>query len=283
MLPRVFAKFFWDVYDFLGRLILANILCCMIMAGLLGVIITAFYPFFTTEDWKTVATVITASLFVITALPFPAAAFIHFLSRVSDEAEPEFRDFFRGLKRHYWPLMKLTFAFTMCFLILFSNIFFYAGRENLPQGFQILFFAVAGVCFWIGVCLLAMMLYAYPIAVHQGVGIKKSFVRSFLLVLDNPGVTIYSLILLIGIAGLSLVTKGVLLFVLSLALITSLSNSLYVNVMEKYERIEEEKRLEEESKDKPASWKEIKHKEFLEDRHDRYKRSLKDILKPWEY
>ena len=80
----------------------------------------------------------------------------------------------------------------------------------------------------------------------------------------------------------ALVTKGVTFFILNLALTASLSNSLYENVMEKYELREAEKKAKEEDS-KATSWKEIKTKEFIEDRHKRYRRTLKDILKPWEY
>ncbi len=142
---------------------------------------------------------------------------------------------------------------------------------------------IVGLCFWIFLYLAAMMLYAYPLYVHQRVGMKKNFIRSFILVMDNLGVSVLALLLLLGFWGLGFMTRGVLIFLLNLAMTAALCNSLYVNVMEKYEAKEAAKNQDESLESRPASWKDIKHEEFIHDRHKRYQRTLKDILKPWEY
>jgi len=284
MFGRIFAKFFWDAYDYLGRLILANILFSLILLGLTAALTALFYPLYAGLNKPTLILALGTGLLAILALPFPAAGFCHFLSLITEEKEPEFRDFTKGLMIFYWPLVKLTALFVLLFEILGLNIFFYLSARAIPPSLKIVSAIIPGICAWIVLYLLAMMLYAYPLTVHQKkVGMKKILIRSFLLVLDNIGVTLLTMIVFLGLVGMGLVTKGAAFFILNLALVASLSNSLYVNVMEKYELREAKKKAQTDSSAPPASWKDIKPREFIEDRHKRYRRTLKDILKPWEY
>ncbi len=282
MFARVFAKFLWDAYDYVGRLILANIIFCFIIAGLMGAIFTTLYPLYSLMQQSYVILALGIGIFSIIALPFPAAGFLYFISLINQDSEPEFRDFVKGLRLHYFSLMKLTALFVFLFELIALNIAFYINPRVIPPQLRMIATVIAGLCVWLSLYLIAMALYAYPLSVHQGVGAKKAFIRSFLLVMDNIGVTILTLILLTGICGLGIVTKGIMIFVLNLALSASLANSLYENVMEKYELQEAKKRLAADAP-RPTSWKQIKTEDFIEDRHKRYKRTLKDILKPWEY
>jgi uncharacterized membrane protein YesL len=283
MFSRIFAKFFWDAYDYLGRFIIGNIIFSFILVILTGVSLTVFYPFYNALNDSTVFFALASGLFISVMIPFPAAAFLYFLAAISEEREPEFRDFITGVKKHYWPLFRLTASFIILFELLAVNIVFYINPELIAPSLKIFTAIISGLCLWIFLYLSIMMLYAYPMSVHQGAGLKKIFIRSFLLVMDNIGATILSLILLFCIWGLAFISKGIMVFVLNFALTASLANSLYVNVMEKYEIQEEEKKAREEEKKRPSSWKDIKTEDFIEDRHKRYKRTLKDILKPWEY
>jgi uncharacterized membrane protein YesL len=283
MFGRIFAKFFWDTYDYLGRLIIANILFCLIMLGIAAALGTVLYPFYQAMDRPVFLLAFGIGLIAIFTLPFPAAGFLYFLSLISQEREPEFRDFFKGLKDSYWPIFKLSLVFVTAFELLGVNIIFYLNPSIIPSSLKIFTLIISGLCVWIFLYLFAMMLYAFPLLVYQKSGIWKTLFRSFLLVTDNIGVTILALLLLGGILGLGMVTRGMTFFVLNLALTASLANSLYENVMKKYEASEGEKRTERQSGEKHSSWKDIKDKEFIDDRHDRYRRTLKDILKPWEY
>lgn len=283
MFGRIFAKFFWDTYDYLGRLIAANIVFCLIMMGITVGLGTILYPFYQAMDRPVILLAFGIGIIVIITLPFPAAGFLYFLSLISQDREPEFRDFFKGLRESYWPLLKLSFIFVMVFELLGVNIIFYLNGRIVPSSLRIPTLVISGLCVWIFLYLFAMMLYAFPLVVYQKAGTKKALFRSFLLVTDNIGVTILALSLLAGIVGLGFVTRGMTFFVLNLALTASLANSLYENVMKKYEGRETQHQSEQESSEKPRSWKDIKDKAFIEDRHDRYRRTLKDILKPWEY
>ena len=278
------AKFFWDAYDYIGKLILANIIFSFIMGGLMAAVTTVFYPIYTGMDRSLVVVAVGIGLFLIISLPFPAAGFLYFFTPVTSDKEPELRDFLKGLKRHYWPLLKITAVFVLVIELLAVNIIFYIHPSIIPHSLKMIATIISGLCLWIFLYVAVMMLYAYPLCVYQGVGIKKVFVRSFILVMDNIGVSAASFIMLIGLLGVVIITKGVAFFILAPALTASLSNSLYVNVMEKYEIREAQKEGgEEEDEPRPASWKDIKDPQFIQDRHKRYKRSLRDILKPWEY
>ncbi|MBN1902827.1 hypothetical protein JW926_16005 [Candidatus Sumerlaeota bacterium] len=283
MFGRIFAKFFWDAYDYLGRLVLANILFFLIIMGITIILGTLFYPLYYALGRPVLPFIFGMALIAVFTLPFPASGFLYFLSLISKDKEPEFRDFFRGIKHSYWALFRLCLVFAAIFLLLGVNIFFYLNPDIIPPSLKTITLVISGICVWIFLYLIAMMMYAFPLTVYQKAGIRKTLFRSFLLVTDNIGVTILAILLLGVIVALGLVTRGMTFFVLNIALIASLANSLYDNVMKKYEAREAEKQKELESKHKPGSWKEIKHKEFIEDRHDRYHRTLKDILKPWEY
>jgi len=283
MFARIFAKFFWDAYDYVGRLILGNVVFFFLILGMTGAFTALFYPIYLYFGRSPVIFGLGTGAAILFALPFPAAGMIYFLSRISEEKEPELRDFIRGLRIHYTRLVKLTLAFVLFFEILAANILFYINPDIIPPQWKLVCAVISGLCVWIFLYLSAMMLFAYPLAVHQRVGIRKVLYRSFLLVIDNPGIVALTLMLLFIIWGVGVLTRGVTIFILNLALSASLCNSLYVNVMEKYERMALEKESREEEDTKPSSWKEIKTRDFIEDRHDRYKRTLKDILKPWEY
>jgi len=283
MIARLFAKFFWDVYDFLGRLILANVILFFLMTGLAAVASLVMYPLWDGVSRK-MFVLAAAGLFLIFAVPMPAAGLLSFLADISDDSEPAFRDIFAGLRRHYARLASLTAVFVLAFEVLAANFLFYMTSGAVPPALKIPAAVAAGLCLWAGIFLCAMMLYAYPLAVHQGVGLKKILKRSALLVLDNLGATVYAIVMAAGILGLGLLTRGVTIFLFNLVLWASLSNSLYVNVMEKYELREAQKAATGEREGpRPASWKQLKHEEFIEDRHKRYKRTLREILKPWEY
>ncbi|MBN1899901.1 hypothetical protein JW926_01080 [Candidatus Sumerlaeota bacterium] len=283
MFGRIFAKFFWDAYDYLGRLVLANILFFLIVMVIAIILGTVFYPLYYALGRPILLFGFGAALIAVFTLPFPASGFLYFLSLISEDKEPEFRDFFKGVKYRYWALFRLCLVFAAAFFILSVNVFFYLNPDIIPPSLKTVTLVISGVCVWIFFYLSAMTLYAFPLAVYQRIGIKKILFRSFLLVTDNVGVTILAVLFLTIILALGILTRGMTFFVLNIALTASLSNSLYNNVMKKYEARDAEKQKEQESERKPGSWKEIKNKEFIEDRHDRYRRTLKDILKPWEY
>ena len=283
MFGRIFLKFFWDAYDFIGTLILANIAFCLITTGLLAALIIIGYPLYGALGKPVVLLALGLGIFLTFAIPFPAAGFLHFLSIITEEREPEWREVITGLKTHYAPLLKVT-AFFVCLLELLAvNIIFYIKPSASSHAVKLLGSIIAGLCVWIFLYLLVMMLYAYPLTVHQRVGMKKIFIRSFLLTMDNLGASILTGILALGLCGLGLITRGVAVFLLIPALTACLANSLFVNVMEKYELKEAAQKEQKMPTVQPASWKDIKHEEFIRDRHKRYQRTLKDILKPWEY
>jgi len=282
MFRRIIAKFFWDSYDYLGRLLVANIIFFLIILGLSAVFYTLFYPVYKALGSSGWLICLGVGTIAVVSLPFPASGFLYFFTRISLNKEPEFRDFLTGLRIHYKSLVKITFAFVVLLELLLINILFYIHSPFTSPILKMVSLVFCGICVWIMLYLCAMMLYAYPLVIHQGVGIKKVFFRSFVLVLDNMGITAYCIMLGLGIITLGLITKGMAFFVINMALLASLSNSLYENIMEKYEILEAGKQNSKET-NKPSSWKQLKTRDFIEDRHKRYKRTLKDILKPWEY
>ncbi len=58
-------------------------------------------------------------------------------------------------------------------------------------------------------------------------------------------------------------------------------NSAYQTVVEYYEELEAVEKAKKEGGEKPKSWKEIKEQEVAKKK--KRHRSLREILKPWEY
>ncbi len=253
LLSRTFAKFWWDTYDFLGLFLLANIL-----------------SFF-------------ASLLVI---PIPGiwAAFLYFASQITDEREPEFIDFWIGFKRYFLRSALLTLICLLVIGVLIVNILFYMNSAVVPSSLRIPAAIAAGLCFWAIILVLMILVYAYPIMVTQNVGLRQTLKSAALIVLDNPLYSFMVLIMLAGILVLAVLTcVGPVVFLYALS--ATLVNSAFDNVMKKYadrqaaqkaqERPQEQRRL--------TSWIQIKDEEERKKKHDRYKRSIREIFKPWEY
>lgn len=253
MLSRTLAKFWWDTYDFLGQLVLANILSFL------------------------------ASCLII---PIPGiwAAFLYFTAQISDDREPVFADFWVGFKRYFLRSTLLTLIAVLVIGTLIVNILFYMNSAVVPSSLRIPAAIAAGFCFWLMIFALMVLLYAYPIMVTQNAGIGFTLKRAALIVLDNPLYSFAILIMLAGILVLALVTfvgPAVFLYALS----ATMANSALDNVMKKYaDRQAAQKALEQpQEQRRPTSWKQIKDEEERQKKHDRYKRSIREIFKPWEY
>lgn len=253
MLSRTIAKFWWDTYDFLGQFVLANIV-----------------SFF-------------ATLLVI---PIPGiwAGFLYFSAQITDEKEPEFSDFWIGFKKYFVRSALLTLIGFIAIFVLVVNILFYMNSPVVPASLRIPAAIAAGLCFWAIIYVLMVLIYAYPIMVTQNVGLWMTLKRAALIVLDNPLYSFMVLAMLVSILVLAAITfVGPVVFLYALS--ATMVNSALDNVMKKYADRQAAQQAQEQPQDqqRPTSWKQIKDEEERKKKHDRYKRSIRDVFKPWEY
>lgn len=199
ILGRTYRRFFWDTYDHLGILILANLM------------------------W------LACSLPVVT-MPAATAALFHIGRKIYDRERVSPGDFAIGFRLHFLPASKAGLFSAAAFLALWVNIDFYShlrGRAEIPG----LVFAAA--LMWVAAFLLLMHVHLFPVIVSGERSLIRALRTSALLTLDNIGVTAALLAQALAVAAICAATGvGVLLIVAS-ALAVLLTTARY-QLLRKY-------------------------------------------------
>jgi len=293
LLKRLTAKFFWDSYDFLGRLVLMNLILFLLGGIIFFVLYVLGSPFYQSfESHPVRQSFIGISFWILSSFIFGGFSFsgiIYFASKITKESEPVFKDFFKGIKLFGLKSALLGFILAVIIIVLILNVIFYSSGKFLPPSMKFIGMCLAGICFWGILFVFSLLMFSFPVLVTQNVSLKKNFLRSLLLTLDNPFLVLYAIGIFVILFFISWITKGVGLFIFFISFTGVLMNSLLDNALLKY-KIREEREAKnatvpQEKKETFTSWKQIKQtqEEKEEKEIDRYKRSLRDILKPWEY
>lgn len=277
-MKNFFSYWFWDTYDYLGRLILANLI---VFAILLAIMFPIFVLFSSIIENEIVLWIICTLVLLIVAAPV-MAALLHFVHFIGEETEPQMNEMWIGGKKYFWRSIKLVFIFILAIFIMLVSIWFYGSGNFLPPSFEYIGLALAGLIFWLLIILFLLSIYPFPLMVNQDIGIKKILKRSGLLFIDNASFTIGVFIVIACFIVLSIITVvGPILFMFSFAAIAL--NSTYCTLMEKYE----EREATESAKNQPlqkTSWKQtIEQDADIHTYKKRRKRSIREIFKPWEY
>ncbi|MCX7919249.1 MAG: hypothetical protein N3A72_06510 [bacterium] len=270
MFRRILLGFFWDSYDNLGHLILANLLWffCNILGLFLGYIILHISPRFSIF-WILFS--IPLAIFSVTT-----TAMFYYTKLMVEAKDSPIKQFFLGMKLYFWKGIFITLIHIFIGILVMINIQFYIQI----QGFGMI---LAGLAFWCGILVAMQSLYAYSILVQHNLPLRKTFKRSFLLLLDNLWITVGIFLFSIIFFIVSLLSGiGPILFMMSC--IAMLGNNAIYEIMTKYEKKPEpEPALA--PGEKPTSWKQILDKEKADQqpkwRHDN--RGWKDIFRPWDY
>lgn len=292
LLRRLTAKFFWDSYDFLGRLILIN----MILFLFGGLLFFFFYslgmPIYQALEGHRLRQSFLAISFIILSCyvlgGFSFSGIIYFASKIKNESEPVFKDIFIGFKKFGVRSALLGLILALIHITLIVNILFYASGRFFPPQYKFMGIVLAGICFWGIMFVFAITMFSIPFLITQESTILRTLKMSAALVLDNFILTLYTAGIFVILLFLSIAPKGVGIpfFVISFSGI--LFYSLFDNVVLKYKIKEslnnQNNSTEKKENQKFVSWKDRKVKEEkITEEHDRYKRTLRDILKPWEY
>jgi hypothetical protein len=281
---QTLKQWFWDYYDHLLRLFVANI----VLFILLGSAAYLWMSYLNAALGESPETFRALSLFFTVVLLAPIwltlwfAPLGHFASLVAEEKDPGLSQLFAGLRilgPRYWLYFQ-----TCCAIIgtLLLSFWFYLFSPQLGDSLTAIRYFLGGLSFWVLLFFLWMMCIGIPLIARQRHGIQQTIKISFVTVLRYPG-----FLLLVGIFLLSLWVIGIGFKLIGAMLFgftgtMMLLNSTY-DVLVKHE---DEMDASLHPEEKPTTWKEIQELEKRKEKErmdkERYDRTLKDIIKPWE-
>ncbi len=265
MFAKIITGFFWDSYDNLGKLLVANLvwfLCnlpgFMLGYGIFHIPLNLFWIFL----------LLPFALFSVTTM-----GLYHFTSLLVEQKQIGVKELFLGMKKYGVRGTLYSCVLVLGFFVLLVNIDFYL---NLSLGFHWIGAILGGFAFWVSLFILLVCQYFFPILVKQDLPIKKLLLRSSLLVLDNFGISLLIALNSLGLLILTIITGvGPILFTMSL--FTLFANNALYEVLAKYDK-QPQPTLK--PGEKPTSWHQILPKEKPKWRHEN--RGWKDILRPWD-
>ncbi|MBI1290537.1 hypothetical protein GC173_04750 [bacterium] len=280
---RLMLQWFWDTYDHLVALILANMILFVVSGA---VVYTWLVVMARSIDGLGVAPIVMLTVasgwIVLTGLLTTwVATFGRVTNLIAGEKELRGRDFLAG----WWDVGARALRFSAVavagLVAMLVGIWFYALSGLVPETFRVAALGLAGLLFWLLLAWVSVCLVAVAWMVRGGVGVRSALRKGVALLLRRPGLVLgvalhVTLMWLVG-GGFKLIGAFLLTFSLTATFLSSL-----------YDVVEAELLGEEElpAPESAGSWKE---RELLEKAHERrrmdafrYSRTMKDILKPWE-
>lgn len=176
--PGLYKKWFWNVYDYSGTLIVLNVL------------------------W------VVCALPLIT-LPAATAGLFGASNRIAGYEEVRIRDFFADMRRGFLRSLRLCGLYAAALGVLSVNILFYARwMAEWPWTGAIL----SGAMIWIGVFVALTGLYSFPLVAGTTGPVRHVLKTSVLLTLDNPRTSVMMFLTGFGVLALSALTVAGLVF-----------------------------------------------------------------------
>ncbi len=305
MLRRLLLQWFWDCYDALWRLIFLNLLLAPLLGAVFFFLLLPLARMILGLAESNPAAAALLGLGLWTAggavlLTLWLAGAIHFAHRIAGDEEPALRDFARGLRRHGPRFLALAAILLFALGLIALNMVFYARLTQSPGWSRAAGAGLAGGCFWVGLFALGVASHALALCARQAAPLREIFKSAIYITLRYPLFTLGAMALLAALWYVSLFSlKTAPLWVIGLSATAVFLNSA-LDVVVRQEELRAAAAVEASAGTAPhdsasaaarplASWKEIRREE--EDaaeaearaRADRYNRTLRDILRPWEY
>lgn len=174
----IYKKWFWNTYDYLGTLILVNIL------------------------W------VLCSLPVIT-LPMTMSGLFRVTNRIAAYEETGVRDFFSGIRDNIWRSLRLCGAFSGVLLLLIINILFYLRMMTLWSWTGAI---LSGAMIWLVMFVGLLGIYCFPLLGQRETSTWQIIKTGMFLVLDNARYSIGLLMVGLAILMVSLLSGVGILF-----------------------------------------------------------------------
>lgn len=161
----------------------------------------------------------------------PATAGAYYLAnRLIKRESIEWRDYFFAFKKYFWRAEALILLFILAIIVIVVDFMFYSQIQNIAIRILSIFWI------YILVFLGVMQTYMFPLLIEQDTGIKKVIIRSFLLSIDNIGVSLVIFLIVIALSALCIVT-GVGALLLLMGVKSFFDTKTFFSVMEKYEDV----------------------------------------------
>lgn len=177
----IYKKWFWNVYDYLGTLMLLNVL------------------------W------LICALPVVT-LPASTAGLFRVTGRIAAYEEVSIRDFFIGMRQSFGRMWLVCGVYGVVLGLLSVNILFYI---NLIASWPWTGAILGGALIWLSAFVAVTGFYSFPLATQTDEPIRRVFRDAVYLVLDNPRASVGLLlvsgsVLFVSLAtGLGIVLGGI--------------------------------------------------------------------------
>ncbi|AFG37545.1 hypothetical protein [Spirochaeta africana] len=259
MLLFTLKKWFFDMWDSILKLLLLNALS-----------ITVLVLPFSLPGWMAGAGLPPAfglGVFAVGILVmlFLFAGVVH-TTWLSAEYQPwGGSEFFRGAKSKLGISILFVLSNAVVFLLLRNAVPFYLGMENMPG------YAAVAVLFWVGVFWVMTAQYFFPIHCRMGDGFLKTWKKSLLVALDNPGFSLFLFILLTAAVIVSELTAYMFPGIFGVVLLLQGAGQLR---LKKYDYLEENP----DAKASRIPWRAV----LQDDRRKVGKRTLKGMFFPWK-
>jgi hypothetical protein len=276
MLPRVVQRWFWDSYDSLWQLGLAN-LALFVPGFLLGYGLLVLAAAAGTATPAAVGIIAAACAFVLPL--FGAAWFssvIPFAAEVAQDRDPPLRRLFAGMRGAFLPLWKYLSICGAAAAVLGVNLWFYMMMKWWP---------IAGVALWALVLHAAAMLHGIPLAARLGTGPVRTLRVSWSLMFAHPVLTagVLLMVLALWILGGMCRFVGIMLFGFSGT--GTLLNALHDTTQEWQQALSRHVAAADPADPRAIlKARALADADVLQPREDdtRYRRGARQILRPWE-
>lgn len=161
----------------------------------------------------------------------PATAGAYYLAnRLIKRESVEWRDYFFAFKKFFWRSEALILIYLLAIAIVVVDFMFYSQIQNIIVRILSIFWLY--LLLFLGI----LQTYMFPLLIEQDTGIKKVIIRSFLLSIDNIGVSFVMFIVVIALCAVCILT-GVGALLLLMGVKSFFDTKTFLTVMEKYEEV----------------------------------------------
>ncbi|MCB2156122.1 hypothetical protein KQI84_14695 [bacterium] len=285
MFGQILKQWFWDCYDYLGRLLGMNLLLFVILwpvAFYLGIFMATAAAGAGSAGWMLVLCCGLAILIPVAGTIW-FGGLLHFGMLSSDEKDPPFRSFFAGIRKTGFRLFRFLLVIGAAIALLVLNIWFYFYADILSPELWLLTYLLGGLCFWLILFVMGIALHGMPLVVRYERKTWPALKAGLYLSMKYPILTLGCVLYIGSLFVLAVGLRLVGLIVFAFSATGMFINSTHDVILEVEERAE--RAAAEEGDDRPTSWREIQEAEDENEeerlRKARYERTLRDILKPW--
>jgi len=265
MLHRALKMAFWVCFDHLGKLLVVNGLCFVV---LLAPIAAGWWALQSAPPVVAVAVLGAVGLAVFAVLlPVCATGLAAMMKELIETRDGSVRTFFSGVRRFWGRAVGLGVVLVALQGLFAVSAWFYPTRFGASV--PLLGFGLSALALWAMVYTGLVALFAAPALVQKQGGVLATLRLSALLVLDNPLLSAGVVLALLPVAA-ACVAPPVLMF-FSLAPVVAVVSSAYEMLSRKYAAVEAHG-------DAPGRARVA----FGDEEDDYLNRGFRDLLFPWK-